>query len=176
MLSIHWFFGMGIDLVVLTLMPSATASAKSLRLLAWFVPFSIFGTISALLAWSAANAIMLRRHAEALATDRPYCIQVAGNYLGHYQEANSVHALSGLKMQTPYTNGGGSGDYQFAFHAVLVIDTRESDRHELYNWSYRSNAFLAISDRSRGYMKPIWKPCKTRSHFIGTLPWLAPDP
>jgi len=111
----------------------------------------------ALVAWSFTNIVIVRSAAKRIAGDRPYCLQVPATALGGYVEVTQPWQLAGLRMQTPFDNGGGSGDYQFAIHAVLVV---ENGRYPLLsNWSYRAQSFLPVSDGARELaMHRICKP------------------
>jgi hypothetical protein len=101
----------------------------------------------ALSVWSLANIVIVAGAAESAAGGRPYCLQVPATRLGAYAAVTDAWQLAGLRMQTPVSDGGGSTDYQFAFHAVLVV---ENGRYPLlYNWSYRAQTFLPVSDRTR---------------------------
>jgi hypothetical protein len=80
----------------------------------------------------------------AVADSYPYCLQVPSDYIGRYKTVTRAAELAGLGMQVPFTTGGASGEYQFAFHAVLVIRNGGSD--EFYNWSYFAQSFVPVSD------------------------------
>ena len=95
-----------------------------------------------LFAWAPVSMAVVRYQALSVAAGAPFCIQVPADHVGWERQATHWMQLSGLQMQTPWTNGGGSDDYQFAFHAVLVV---ERDGHdEFYNWSYRSQSFQPV--------------------------------
>jgi hypothetical protein len=109
-----------------------------------------------LLIWSVGNIALVARAAWQTANERPFCLQIPKDRLGRYTQVTSWWQLSGLRMQVPFTEGGASGDYQFAFHAVLVVEN--GARPLLYNWSHRAQAFLPISDETRS-MKAMYDNC-----------------
>lgn len=119
----------------------------------------------ALLLWSAANIGIVAWTAAKVANSRPFCLQVPRDYLGRNTEVTSFSQLSGLRMQVMLTNGG-SSDFQFAFHAVLVVE--DGRRPLLYNWSYRAQAFLPVSETAQR-MAAVQVQCKPRNNFLSTL-------
>jgi hypothetical protein len=73
-------------------------------------------------------------------------------------------------MQTPFTNAGGSSDFQFAFHAVLVV---ESDgKPQYFNWSYRRRQFDPIAEKTLRALYLLRPSCGPRQRFVAQLPWV----
>ncbi|MGG7537292.1 hypothetical protein [Rhizobium sp. 12,4] len=133
-----------VDLPILALAPGRIDSQRAVKLLHMVVVSSVAGPIAALFLWSALNIKIVEWRALAVSGSHPYCVQVPKDYLGQYKAVTRRAELAGLRMRTPFTNGGGSTDYQFAFHAVLVVRHDEGDR--LYNWSYFAQSFVPVSD------------------------------
>ncbi len=131
-----------------------TRSRKYWRLMVLFG----LGIPSVLLLWSLSNILFVARKADQHASGKPYCIQVADGGLGKYRAVSSKRDLAGLRMWTPFTSGGGSSDFQFAFHAVLVVSDASNMRLE--NWSYSKYDFLPISENARKalYLRPACAP------------------
>ncbi|MBB4233582.1 hypothetical protein [Rhizobium esperanzae] len=136
-----------IDLPILALAPGRIDSPRTVKLLHMAVVSSVAGPIAGLFLWSALNVRIVEWRALAVAGSHPYCVQVPKDYLGRYKTVTQRAELAGLRMQTPFTNGGGSTDYQFAFHAVLVV--RKGGGDQFYNWSYFAQSFVPVSDRSQ---------------------------
>lgn len=95
-----------------------------------------------LLVWSPANALIIAARASATAGGAPYCVQLPGA-----REVRRWRELSGFNLQAPWVIGG-SDEFQADFHAVLVVSRNGAE--QMYNWSYRQQAFLPVSSRSRG--------------------------
>lgn len=115
--------------------------------------------------WSLANPYIVKARAAALAGDVPYCVQVRfGKY--HYKPVEIWSELTGFALQTPWVVGG-SDDYQFTFHAVLVISSGYTSK--LYNWSYRFQNFLPISSSTQSmlYLPVV---CTPALDFLDNLP------
>ncbi|PDS85773.1 hypothetical protein CO654_10185 [Rhizobium sp. L18] len=70
-------------------------------------------------------------------------------------------------MQTPFTNGGGSTDYQFAFHAVLVV--RQGGGDQFYNWSYFAQSFVPVSERAISGLALLRADCEPIVAFFDEL-------
>jgi hypothetical protein len=135
-----------VDLPILALAPGRINSPRAAKLLHIVVVSSVAGPIACLFLWSALNITILEWRALAVAGSDPYCVQVPEDNYGQYKAVTRQGELAGLWMQTPVTYGGGSTDYQFAFHAVLVVSKGDQDR--FYNWSYFAQNFVPVSDRS----------------------------
>lgn len=135
-----------VDLPILALAPGRIDSPRAAKLLHIIVLSSVAGPIAGLFLWSALNIEIVEWRALAVAGSDPYCVQVPEDNLGRYKAVTQQTELTGLRMQTPFTNGGGSTDYQFAFHAVLVVSKDNRDR--FYNWSYFAQSFVPVSDGS----------------------------
>ncbi|HEY7549862.1 MAG TPA: hypothetical protein VH913_10135 [Hyphomicrobiaceae bacterium] len=158
------------DGCVLALLPPRAASERAIDFYPRTVAFAAGGTILAMVVWSLMNIALVAGYAAKLAQGRPYCIQVASSGLGRYAEVTSLHALSGLRMQTPYTNAGGSSDFQFAFHAVLVISN--NGVLEYRNWSYRKGVFVLVPERTLRALYLLRPSCQPRPGFVRQLSWL----
>jgi hypothetical protein len=135
-----------VDLPILALAPGRIDSPRAVKLLHTVVATSVAGPIAGLFLWSALNIKIVEWRVLAAAGSYPYCVQVPEDYLGRYKAVTQRAELAGLRMQTPFTNGGGSDDFQFAFHAVLVV--RKSGGDQFYNWSYFAQSFVPVSDRA----------------------------
>lgn len=139
---------------------------KDERPLHWLIIASVAGFSIGLPLWSILNIPLVGIRAAALAGSNPYCLQVPVDHLGHAQAVTRFSQLSGLRMQTPITNGGGSTDYQFAFHAVLVV--RNGTENRFYNWSYHEIDFVPVSKRAeRGIA--LMADCTPIPGFLYTL-------
>jgi hypothetical protein len=85
-------------------------------------------------------------NAAQAANGQPYCIfsyQTRLNGLGEYKQSREIWDLDAYQMTTPFTSAGGSGVFQFGFHALVLTPS------ELFNWSYRSQRFERVTDTSR---------------------------
>jgi hypothetical protein len=149
-----------VDLPILLLAQGRIDNPSAVKLLHMAVVSSVAGPIAGLFLWSALNIKIVEWRALAVAGSHPYCVQVPEDHHGRYKTVTQLGELAGLRMQTPFTNGGGSSDYQFAFHAVLLVRKGEGD--EFYNWSYFAQSFVPVSDRAvtalhlRAYCEPIF--------------------
>lgn len=141
------FFLLAVDLPTVTFFARAWPGPLRRSVPRQLVLLSLILPTLTLSVWSLANIEIVTRAAERTADGRPYCLQVPATSLGGYAPVTGAWQLAGLRMQTPVSNGGGSTDYQFAFHAVLVVENGRIPL--LFNWSYRAQAFLPVSDRTR---------------------------
>ncbi|RUM02062.1 hypothetical protein [Rhizobium chutanense] len=146
-IGLFLFLSALVDLPILALAPGRIDSPRAVKLLHVVVVSSVAGPIAGLFLWSALNIKIVEWRALAVADSRPYCVQVPKDYLGQYKAVTQWAELAGLSMQTPFTNGGGSTDYQFAFHAVLAV--RKAGGDQFYNWSYFAQSFVPVSDRAQ---------------------------
>lgn len=121
--------------------------------------------------WSFANIAIVGLQAEALAEGRPYCLQVEKDHLGRYRPVSALFDMTGLKMRTLWSHGGGSADYQFSFHAVLYVD--KGNGFMWRNWSYRRQRFVSINSSARRGLALVRPSCEAVPHFIGQLPLTA---
>ncbi|RFB84787.1 hypothetical protein B5K11_32115 [Rhizobium leguminosarum bv. trifolii] len=135
-----------VDLPILALAPGRIDSPRAFKLLHMMVISSVAGPIAGLFLWSVLNIKIVEWRALAVAGSHPYCVQVPKDYVGRYKAVTLWAELAGLRMQTPFTNGGGSSDYQLAFHAVLVV--RKGGGDQFYNWSYFAQSFVPVSERA----------------------------
>jgi multisubunit Na+/H+ antiporter MnhB subunit len=152
------------DISLLALVPSRKASPNQLQLYKDSFAVIIGGTAIAIFCWSFVNIGLVGWQAQSLSTGSPYCIQVAAGPHGGYKEITSLFDLGGLKMRTPYTRGG-MDEYQFAFHAVLVI--AEPDHTKLMNWTYWRQTFVPISNADSLHVSVA---CKPRPNFAREIP------
>lgn len=141
--------------------PVSWTHERSLR---WLIVASVAGPAIALMLGSVLTIPLVGVRAAMLAGSNPYCLQVPADRLGNERTVTSLSQLAGLRMQTPRTNGGGTTDYQFAFHSVLVVKSETGN--QLYNWSHRELDFLAISTK-RGLR--VSAKCRPQSDFLYTL-------
>ena len=95
------------------------------------------------IAWSIANIGIVKAGAWAVANDDPYCMVVGegGPIHGGYFQAQDGWSLSGWRMTTGRSNGGGSTDYYWRFRAIAVTQDKR-----LFNWSFKSQRFESISE------------------------------
>ena len=84
---------------------------------------------------------MVQSRASVIAEGRPFCIQVPAGRLG-YRPAGSWVDLTGFGMRVPFEGAGGSDDYQWTFHAVLVSGG------QFYNWSHGAMDFVPVTDEA----------------------------
>lgn len=122
-----------------------------------------------------ANGVVVMWRAEALAGDRPYCIQYASQTDAFaYEPARTLFDLSALKMQQrlDYTAGFTGAQFVFQRHAVLVF---EEGQPRLFSWSYRHEDFLDDVNNWPGHRAPEVF-CTPRKHYARHLPiwWRAP--
>ncbi|MGO7537815.1 hypothetical protein ACC680_04375 [Rhizobium ruizarguesonis] len=156
-----------VDLPIFALAPGRIDSPRAVKLLHMVVVSSVAGPIAGLFLWSALNIKIVEWRALALAGSHPYCVQVPEAYPGRYKAVTQRAELAGLWMQTPFTNGGGSSDYQVAFHAVLVV--REGGSDQFYNWSYFAQSFVPVSDRARKGLALFRADCEPIVAFFDEL-------
>lgn len=139
---------------------------KDERPLHWLIVASVTIPLIGLPLWSVLNIPLVSVRAAVLAGSNPYCLQVPVDYLGREQAVTHFGQLSGLRMQTPRTNGGGSTDYQFSFHSVLVV--RNGTENQFYNWSYHEIDFVPVSKRAQRGIT-LTADCKPIPGFLYTL-------
>ncbi len=85
-------------------------------------------------------------YAAQAANGQPYCTfnyWTSLNGLGEYKQSREIWDLEAYRMKTPFLSAGGSGTFQFGFHALLLTP------NELFNWSYQSQRFETVTDSSR---------------------------
>lgn len=91
--------------------------------------------------WSMANIAFVSFAARQAAQGEAACLLMAGD--AGYRQSHSLSDLLGLRLYAPYTNAGGSGSFQWTFHALLVTKSRR-----LFNWSYQSQRFEPLTEAS----------------------------
>ena len=97
-------------------------------------------------AWSLANIGIVKVKARLVARGEPYCLLVSDGRISTsgYHAAPDDWSLSGWRMFSG-RGAGGSGDCcQWDFHALLLTQS-----NQLFNWSYHSQRFEKVSERSR---------------------------
>jgi hypothetical protein len=114
--------------------------------------------------WMAGHASAVIQAAEAIAGDKPYCIQVASSRPFGYL-AQSKLAFAPLTMRTKCREG-----WCFENHAVLAVDG--DDGRKLMNWSYRFGEFRNEVLNAKTKPEPVR--CQPRPHFARDLPLLFP--
>jgi hypothetical protein len=161
------FAALVLDLVVLAFAPLGRSDPDDIKLYRAIQVRIVGGTVAAIAVWSFLHIGMVVAQAEWLAWGRPYCLQVSGDYLGRYKQVNSLLELNGLNMHTPFTSGGGSGTFQFGYHAVLAVD-REGG-FEWRHWSYAQQHFVRHGN-GKNIAGPGGRPaCEPRAHFAFQL-------
>jgi hypothetical protein len=115
--------------------------------------FGLIGLISLPLgfaAWSLANIGIVKFEAWRAADGEPYCLFVSDGslYSGGYHQAPNDWSLSGWEMFSGRGSGGSGNCCQWDFHALLL-----THNDQLFNWSYRSQRFESVSERSRGLLR-----------------------
>lgn len=155
-----------VDLPILVLAPSRVDNPIAGKLVHTSVVLSIAGPVVGLFVWSALNVKIVEWRALAVAGSYPYCVQVPAGYLGLSKTVTQSAELTGLRMRTPFTNGGGSADFQFAFHAVLVV--RKGGENKFYNWSYFAQNFVPVSDSAAKSLH-LRAACDPKVAFFDTL-------
>lgn len=121
-----------------------------------------------LFAWAPVSVAIVRHQALSVASGDPFCIQVPADYVGRERQATHWLQLSGLQMQTPWTNGGGSDDYQFSFHAVLVV--MRDGKDEFHNWSYKTQSFHPLDSGAKSGLH-VHRDCEPSASFFDGLAW-----
>jgi hypothetical protein len=85
-------------------------------------------------------------HAAQTAKGQSYCTfnyWTRLNGRGEYKQSRGTWDLEAYWMTSPFMSTGGSGIFQLGFHALLLT------QNELFNWSYQSQRFEAVTDTSR---------------------------
>jgi hypothetical protein len=97
-------------------------------------------------AWSIANIGLVKAAAWTVSSGDPYCILVGagGPIHGGYFQAQDGWSLSGWRMASGRSSGGGSGDFHWHFYALLVTQDKR-----LLNWSYKSQRFESVSESTK---------------------------
>lgn len=160
------------DLAILVLTPSGSSDADTLRTFRNSMLTLAGGSLIVLWVWSLGNILLVKWQAEKLAGVHPYCLQLGGEgrQAFDYRQAASLFDLSGLRMRVLYTNAGGSTDFQWTFHAMLVVV--KDSAFEYWNWSYKRGNFVLITDASRQALSiPAMPTCRPSVGFVGSLPF-----
>jgi len=128
------------------------------------VALSSVASFAAAAAWIAGRIDAVVGAAEQIASDKPYCIQVASTRPFGYL-ARSKLAFSPLTMRTKCREG-----WCFENHAVLAVD--RDDGRKLMNWSYRFGEFRTEVLNAKTKPEPVR--CQPVPHFARDLPLLFP--
>jgi hypothetical protein len=161
-----------IDFIVLGLAPWSKADPDDIEIYRAAQLKVAGGAVAGIFIWSFLNIALVLGQSEIIAWGRPYCLQVAasqfscyvaGNCVSRYKPVSSLMDLNGLKMHTPFTSGGGSSEFQDAYHAVLIVN--QGDVVEWRHWSYAGQHFIR-HDNARGFGRPA---CQPVSYFASRL-------
>jgi hypothetical protein len=115
---------------------------------------------------TALHATVVVRQAEAVAGERPYCIEYASQDDGfQHKPARTLLHLSPYYMLSRLTsNGNGVVYFHFQQHGMLVID--DGPNREYLNWSYVQESF--VNETAALYtVEPV---CNPERHFARRLP------
>jgi hypothetical protein len=123
------------------------------------------------------NSVVVMTRAEAIAGDRPYCIQYASQTDPFaYEPARTLFDLSAFRMGTRIASGGSSKFY-WQNHGILIID---DGTLRFFNWSYRQENFLDDALGAKYYpSQPNLAPqvfCTPRTHYARRLPIWSHSP
>ena len=109
-----------------------------------------FGAIPLGLAiWCFANIPIVEAEAKIASPRDAYCILASNGRLlrGGYHPALDRWNLAGWNMISGRGGGGSGNCCQWDFHAVLVTNDKR-----IFNWSYKSQRFEIVSERTRRLM------------------------
>jgi hypothetical protein len=152
------------DIPILLLLPHGRR-VPSRRTFQKAILIGVVGTAAILFTWASLNPRIMQLSAWVASAGRPYCIQVEDRRNAFYRPAATWRDLNGLQMQASW--GGGSSDFQFTFHAVLVVLVKPS-QFEFYNWSYKGWHFSPISDDARRGLH-VDAECQPVDDFFATI-------
>jgi hypothetical protein len=101
-------------------------------------------------AWSLANIWIVKFEAWRAADGEPYCIlPVGGNLVSSEHHQTTIDwGLSGWNMASGPSGGGSGNCCVWQFHGLL-----QTHKNKLFNWSYKSQRFESVSDRTRSTMR-----------------------
>jgi hypothetical protein len=99
------------------------------------------------LVWSCANIGIVKFQALRVTEGEPYCILVSSGKISTsgYRQLQNDWKLSGTSLFSSRGAGGSGNCCQWDFHALLLTRNKGT----LYNWSYKSQRFEKVTDRSR---------------------------
>ena len=98
------------------------------------LPFSILVSAAVIIAWSWVNIVIVESSARFKAAGRPYCLLVTDGADGYVTMTTHLQ-LNAFSMFARFRQGG-SEDYQFTYHALLLAGG------QMYNWSYLRQDFV----------------------------------
>lgn len=119
----------------------------------WYRPAlglaALFAIPLGFVGWSIANIPIVKINAYVAAQGSPYCIFVSDGriFTSGYHQTSNAFDLSGWRMVSGRGGGGSGNCCQWDFHALLVT----SDKTQ-FNWSYKSQSFERVSDRTQRLM------------------------
>ena len=128
---------------------------------AWGLALSALATAILAGDWAVARIAAVVDAAEAIAGDKPYCIQVAAKR-SNFVQARARIDFSPLTMRTKCDQG-----WCWQYHAVLVAV--DGDPPKLINWSHRMIGF--VDEVSKRFNPPVASVCQPQPHFARELPW-----
>ena len=101
-------------------------------------------------AWTLANIWVVKTEAWAASSGDPYCLLISNGKLfsSGYHQAPNDWSLSGWHMVSGRGGGGSGNCCQWDFHALLLTNDKR-----LFNWSYRSQRFESVSERTKQSMR-----------------------
>jgi hypothetical protein len=100
-------------------------------------------------AWSLANIGIVKFEAWRASHGEPYCILISDGrlYSSGYRQTPNDWSLGGWRMVSGRGAGGSGNCCQWDFHALLL-----THNDQLFNWSYRSQRFESVSERTKRLM------------------------
>ena len=135
----------------------------NVRLRALAMGLAVSAVVTVILAgdWALARIDAVVTAAEAIAGDKPYCIQVAAKR-SDFVQARARIDFSPLTMRTKCPGG-----WCWQYHAILVVE--DGGAPGLINWSHRKRGFR--DEVSTRFKPPVAAACQPRPHFTRELPW-----
>ncbi len=123
-----------------------------------FIIFPVFIIITGMflggMPWSLQMPAKVIAEAEKIAGRQPYCIKSAGHL------AESRLDLTGLSMYVPAYHG-----VYWDYYGLLIV--QNSDAAKMYNWSYKSDTFMPLTDLTVKAMH--LELCQPKQNFASTL-------
>ena len=115
----------------------------------WLFGLTVAALPLGVAAWSLAHIWIVKAEGRTTSKGSPYCIFVSGGniFRSGYRQATNDLNLSGWNMVSGRGGGGSGNCCQWDFHALLLTNDKR-----LYNWSYRSQRFENVSERTKKSM------------------------